>query len=149
MGLSLFTRSDAMTQEAPSLSVQSLGCQPGPGNGRWRCSFEVTNQGKATLQVLSTWLPHDQFFGERRSLEQPLLVEPGESAPLEVEVTFTGEPGVAVVNAFLIMQVECGSQPWRTFVRLLPTMQLDGTLSVICEAVTVQPVGFSAAPQAG
>jgi len=98
---------------------------------------------------LSTWLPHDQFFSERRSLEQPLLVEPGESAPLEVEVTFTGEPGVAVVNAFLIMQVEYGNQSWRMFVRLLPMMQPDGTPSVTCEAITVQPIGFSAAPHPG
>ena len=135
-----------MTQEAPLLSVESLGLQPGVEPGLWRSLFLVTNDGKAPLRVLSTWLPHDQFFGERRSLDQPLLLIPGGEAPLGVDVIFTGDTGVAVVNAFLILQVEYGNQPWRAFVRLLPTMQPDGTPSVICEAITVQPVGFSVPP---
>lgn len=138
-----------MTQEAPSLSVKSLGCQPAPGDDQWRCSFELTNQGRMPLEVLSTWLPHDRFFDERRQLDRPLMLETHGKSQLEVRVTFAERPGAAVVNAFLILQVKSKDQGWRVFARLLPTAQEDGAPSLVCEAVSVQPVGFSTAEQPG
>ena len=51
--------------------------------------------------------------------------------------------GLVTENAFVIFNVNWSDEPWRIFVRIRVTMNLDGRPETETEAITTQRVGFS------
>jgi hypothetical protein len=68
---------------------------------------------------------------------------PGESARLALAVACREPAGTVVENAFLILRVLWGEQPWRIFARLRVVFDQHEVPENSTEMVTTQPVGFS------
>ena len=106
-------------------------------------AWRVENRGDRTLMLLSAWLPHGRFRAAERALEPPPCLAPGESTQLAVVVAFDEAPGTVVENAFVIMRVRWGDEPWRILVRLLITADASGAPTNSIALITKQPVGFA------
>jgi hypothetical protein len=104
----------------------------------------MQNLGQEPIDVLSTWLPHDKFFSGQQTLNPPLRLLPQASTLLERQVACAEPPGSVVDNAFIILRLLWRKQPWRVFVRHRVVLDDTGVPQHVCQAVSVQPVGFSA-----
>ena len=131
------------TGGGPNLRIESLACQARGEAGWWLASWRIQNLDTQAVEILAAWLPHDKFASGRRGFEPPLRLPGNDSLDLELPVACEEVPGSVVENAFLILQVLWGRQPWRVFARQLVSVDSKGSLQHRCETVTVQPVGFS------
>jgi len=133
----------------PRLLIEADSCRATIVRGQWLVAWRVQNLGQAPCAVLSTWLPHDQFFSRQKTLDAPLWLLPGESTRLELPVTCHEPPGSVVDNAYLILRLLWLEQPWRAFARHRVVLDDSGTPQHVCQVVSVQRVGFSARSGAG
>lgn len=133
----------------PRLLIQATTCRGEAIRGQWVIAWRLQNLGPEPLHILSTWLPHDKFSGRQVDLDPPLRLSPGESGHLERLVACDEPPGSVVENAFLILRCLWQQQPWRTFARLRVLWDGTGVPQPACEAVTVQPIGFSTQSRRG
>jgi hypothetical protein len=127
----------------PLVRVEPAPPTAGPSPTEWRVSWRVENRGQRPLKLLAAWLPHGRFRATERALEPPPRLEPGESARLELVAAYDEPPGTAVENAFVIMRVRWGDEPWRILVRLLVTADASGAPTNTVELITTHPIGFS------
>lgn len=63
--------------------------------------------------------------------------------PLDLAVACAEPPSAEVENAFLILRLDAGSQPWRVLVRLRVRMDSTGVPHPVVELITAQVAGFS------
>jgi hypothetical protein len=127
----------------PELQVEPLAIQSTVEPGRWRAGWRVRNVSTQPVQLLEAWLPHGRFRAPAESLASGLQVPGGESALLELCVACSEPPGTEVENAFLILRLTWREQAWRLLARLRVKFDGAGNPHQACEALTVQPVGFS------
>lgn len=128
----------------PDLRIEADACRPTGTPGGWTASWRVQNRGAQPLELLAAWLPHDRFFGARRVFEPPMELLASERAGLELPVVCPEPLGSVVENAFVILELRCQQRLWRAFARHLITRDEAGGLQHLCQAITFQPVGFSA-----
>ena len=127
----------------PKVVVESAcRCVPS-ASGRWLCTWRIQNLGQEPLQLLAVGLPHSRFRSEERELSPAPNLLPGESARLALAVACREPAGTVVENAFLILRVLWGEQPWRIFARLRVVFDQHEVPENSTEMVTTQPVGFS------
>jgi hypothetical protein len=131
-------------ETGPELEIEPLFIQSTAEPGRWRAGWGVRNLSTEPVQLMEAWLPHGKFRAAAQSLASLPQVAPGESAFLELYVACSEAPGTEVENAFLILRLTWREQAWRVLARLRVTFDEAGNPYQACEALTVQPVGFSA-----
>ncbi|HZU06126.1 MAG TPA: hypothetical protein VFB73_09130 [Chloroflexota bacterium] len=129
----------------PQVQVIPLADRTALAAGQWQVRWRLTNAGPQPLHILSTWLPHSRFRGAEQAFDPPLTLAPGASRTLELAVACHEPPGTVVENAFLILRVLWGAEPWRILARLRVVVDPAGGPVMYCERITTQPVGF--APQ--
>jgi hypothetical protein len=134
---------------SPRLLIEAASSRATPVRGQWLVAWCMQNLGQEPYAVLSTWLPHDKFSSHQRTIDQPLRLLPGESMLLELPVTCHEPPGSVVDNAFLILRLLSVEQLWRAFARHRVVLDDTGTPQHVCQAISVQRVGFSARSGAG
>jgi hypothetical protein len=107
----------------------------------WRISWSLTNLGAEPLEVLESWLPHDQFRASRGSFEPPLVLPSGGSSVIlsTVQSPRTSE---TIENAFLILRTRSNGQDRRLFARLRIEHEGNGRIRPVLESLTTTPVGF-------
>jgi hypothetical protein len=130
----------------PRVQVTPLPDRVALAAGQWRVSWRLTNAGPRPLRILSAWLPHSRFRGPEQAFDPPLALAPGTSLTLELAVACREPPGTVVENAFLILRVLWGAEPWRVLARLRVVCDSQGGPVMYGERITTQPAGF--APQA-
>ena len=128
---------------SPRLLVESLSTLRRSDAGLWLVSWRIQNREDSAVDVLSTWLPHDHFWSERRDFVTSLRLAPEGAVDLQVAVSCNDKPGTVVENAFLVLRLTHKEQMWRAFVRLRIAVDAAGVPQHTCEAVTVHEVGFS------
>ncbi len=106
-------------------------------------AWQIENRGDRSLTLLAAWLPHGSFRAPERTLEPPIRLAPGESARLDMLARCDEAPGTAVENAFVILRVSWGDEPWRILVRLLITADASRAPTNRVELITTHPIGFS------
>ena len=127
----------------PKVVVESAcRCVPS-ASGQWLCTWRIENLGQEPLQLLAVGLPHSRFRSEERELSPAPKLLAGESARLALAVACREPAGTVVENAFLILRVLWGEQPWRIFARLRVVFDQHEVPENSTEMVTTQPVGFS------
>ncbi|MBI4494815.1 MAG: hypothetical protein HY690_18735 [Chloroflexi bacterium] len=129
----------------PRVAIEPAAHRPGAVAGVWLVAWRLQNPGPRPLQVLAARAPHGRFRSQERALAPPPMLLPGESAEIELAVTCAEPPGTVVENAFLILRVRWGSEPWRILARLRVMVDEAGSLRTTCEEISVQPIGFSGA----
>ena len=129
---------------APALSIESLGCRPGPAPDRWLAAWRIQNVGASPLRLFEAWAPHGQFRAAAERLLPAVDLAADESTQLELLVACREPPRAVVENAFLILRLEWRGQPWRVLTRMRVVVDTSGTPQHLCELTTAQPVGFSA-----
>jgi hypothetical protein len=127
----------------PLVYVEPAPPAPGPSPTEWRVAWRIENRGDRPLELLAAWLPHGRFRAPERALEPPPRLLPGESARLDLVATCDEAPGTVVENAFVILRVRWGDEPWRILVRLLLTAAAHGAPTNTIALITTQPVGFA------
>lgn len=132
-----------MQAAAPHVSVEATDVTPTPAEGGWQFAWHITDVGDADVTLESFWFPHGKFRGAEQALEPSSTLPPGGETTLERVVACAGEPGDEVENAFLIMHVNWGGQPWRIFVRLRIIFDERSRPRSVTELITTQPVGFT------
>ena len=128
----------------PNLRIEAVSCRSAGQLGQWIASWRIQNLERQPTEVLTVWLPHDKFTSERRNFEPPLHLSGMETLALELPVACQEPPGSVVENAFAILQLLRMGRSWRVFARHLVTVDAAGAPQHHCQAVTVQPMGFSA-----
>lgn len=125
--------------------VQVAPAPPAPASraGEWHVAWKVENRGGRPLELLAAWLPHGRFRAAERALEPPPRLRPGESAWLDLVAACDEAPGTVVENAFVILRVRWGDEPWRILVRLLVTADARGAPTNTVALITTHPIGFS------
>ena len=132
----------------PRLLIEAASARATAVRGQWLVAWRLQNLGQEPVEVLSTWLPHDKFLSGQQILHPPLRLLPQESTRLELQVACHEPPGSVVDNAFIILRLRWRQQPWRVFVRHRVVLDDTGAPQHVCQAVSVQPVGFSASSSA-
>jgi hypothetical protein len=132
----------------PTVVVESARPRAASADGRWLCTWRIKNRGQEPFQLLAVGLPHSRFRSEEQELSPAPKLLPGESARLALAVACREPAGTVVENAFLILRVLWGEQPWRIFARLRVVFDQRGAPENSTEVITTQPVGFSS-PRAG
>jgi hypothetical protein len=132
-----------LSDNGPLVHVEPARPAPGPSPTEWRVAWRVENRSDRPLALLAAWLPHGRFRAPERALEPPPLLQPGESTWLELIASCEEAPGTVVENAFVILRVRCGDEPWRILVRLLITADANGAPTNRVELITTHPIGFS------
>jgi hypothetical protein len=127
----------------PAIHVAPEAPAPGPSPMEWRVAWRIENRGDRPLELRAAWLPHGRFRAPERALEPPPRLLPGESARLELVAACDEAPGTVVENAFVILRVRWGDEPWRILVRLLITADAGGTPTNTVALITTQPIGFA------
>jgi len=133
----------------PRFLIEAASSRATAVRGQWLVAWRIQNLGQGSIEVLSTWLPHDAFSSNQRTTNPPLRLLPRESTLLELHVACHEPPGSVVDNAFMILRVLWRAHPWRVFVRHRVVVDDTGAPQHVCQAVSVQPVGFSASGKAG
>ena len=113
--------------------------------GRWRVAWQVQNLGEEPLQIITARLPHGRFRSKERALTPAPKLSPGDSTRLEASVACHEPPGTVVENAFLILRVLRGDEPWQVFARFRVGFDEQGGPETTAELITTQPVGFATA----
>jgi hypothetical protein len=131
---------------ASGLSIELTDWTKAPEPAVWRAGWSLVNQTGAPVELLESWLPHDQFHRKREAFEPVLVVAPGGRVVLTAEVNCLAAPGEIVENAFLILRARWTGRVWRIFVRLRVECNEDGQPTPYIEALTAQHVGVSQRP---
>jgi hypothetical protein len=134
--------------QGPCLLLEAASARATAVRGQWLVAWRLQNLGQEPIEVLFIWLPHDKFFSGQQTRNPPLRLLPQESTLLELQVVCHEPPGSVVDNAFIILRLLWREQPWRVFVRHRVVLDTTGTPQHVCQAVSVQPVGFSASSSA-
>jgi hypothetical protein len=131
-------------ETGPQVVVEQVSAARGASPGHWSITWEVQNKA-GRLRILSGRLPHGRFrCGEIKLTPAPVLGS-SESVKLEFTVECEEPPGAIVENAFLILRVDWPQVPWLILARLRVSAGENGAPQSVTEAITAQPVGFSAA----
>jgi hypothetical protein len=130
-------------EPGPAIYVEPAPPAPSPSPTEWHVAWRVQNCGDRPLELLAAWLPHGRFRAPERPLEPPPRLLPGESARLDLAAACDELPGAVVENAFVILRVRWGDEPWRILVRLLITADAHGAPTNTVALITTQPIGFS------
>jgi hypothetical protein len=128
----------------PTVVVESVGPGAASVGGRWLCTWRIQNLAQEPLQLLAAGLPHSRFRSEEPELSPAPKLLPGESARLALVVACREPAGTVVENTFLILRVLWREQLWRILARLRVVFDQHGAPGNSTEAITTQPVGFSA-----
>ncbi|MBX5489575.1 MAG: hypothetical protein IRZ14_00360 [Chloroflexi bacterium] len=129
---------------APHVTVRPLACRPTARADRWRCAWEITNEGPEALWLVAAWLPHGRFRAPQRAYTPPRSLPPGATIHLERVVSCEGAAGEVVENAFLILRVDAAdSRPWRVLARLTIRFDAARRPNQHLALLTCQPVGFA------
>jgi hypothetical protein len=128
----------------PTVVVESVGPGATSVGGRWLCTWRIQNLSQEPLQLLAAGLPHSRFRSEEQALTPAPKLLPDESTRLALEVACHEPAATVVENAFLILRVLWGEQPWRILARLRVIFDQHGAPESSAEVITTQPVGFSA-----
>ena len=131
------------TDEAPEIAVEQVGQSAGERPGSWLVSWRFGNLTAEAIALASAWLPHGEFRGERTELAPARIVRPRESAEIDLDVRWNGEPGSVVENAFLILIAHWKQEPWRVLVRLTIRGTPERMPHATTETMSIQRVGFS------
>ena len=127
----------------PKLGVEALFCDPAGTEGCWSASWRIRNLSQQRVEIVSVWLPHDNFASRRRVFNTPLRLPSMDSEVLEIHVACDELPGSVVENAFVILQLEMDGRTWRVFARHRIALDDAGVPHHKCQSVTVHPVGFT------
>src|SRR5260370_39880747 len=111
----------------------------GVGDGRWQVTWSITNDGTESLVLEAAWIPHGRFRGEGR-MPLSTRINPGGSAQLKFSVGAAEAPATVVDNAFLILRVMYGGQPWRIFTRMRIEFDTQAVPTPVIELITLQPI---------
>jgi len=130
-------------ERGPEIKLTQAAAQSAGAAGLWKIGWLIENRGRDSLEVLSARLPHGQFKSEEMQFEPALILAPGESEEFHVSVRCNEPLGLVTENAFVIFNVNWAHEPWRIFVRIRVTMNVDRRPETETEAITVQRVGFS------
>lgn len=128
--------------ESPRVRVEQVESGRRGRDARWHTTWQLTNEGDFPLSPRGIWLPHGRFRMAEESLDASALV-PGARRTITTRVAFNEPPGAAVENAFLILRVALGDQPWRIFVRLVVWADETGAPVARVELVTSQRAGLT------
>ena len=109
-----------------------------------RITWLLANLGPEPLEVLETWLPHDQFRAGREPFDPPLWLQAGRSIVLLSTVHSPRGVSETVENAFLILRTRSNGQNRRVFARLRIENEKNGGIRPILESLTTTPEGFVA-----
>ncbi|MGH2491256.1 MAG: hypothetical protein ACRDF9_07080 [Candidatus Limnocylindria bacterium] len=123
----------------PAVRIEPVGSAERERDG-WRTTWRVVNAEPQAIRVVSATAPHSQFRGET-SLD--LEVPGSATATFPLNVRIDGVAGGEIENAFVILVVEHGDEPWRVLARLRVPLDDAARPQPRVEAVTVQRVGFS------
>jgi hypothetical protein len=127
------------------VSVGQVSRHAEPDTGQWRVAWQVQNVGHDPIQVMTTRLPHGRFRSKERALTPAPTLLPGDHTRIEASVACHEAPGIVVENAFLILRVLRGEEPWQVFARFRVDIDEQGAPATTTEIITTQPVGFSTA----
>jgi hypothetical protein len=130
-------------EAGPEIELAQAGAQSEGAADLWKISWLIKNRGRDSVEVVAAHLPHGQFKSEEWHFEPALILAPGESEEFHVSVRCNEPMGLVTENAFVIFNVNWSDEPWRIFVRIRVTMNLDGRPETETEAITTQGVGFS------
>jgi len=107
----------------------------------WRITWSLTNLGADRLEILETWLPHDQFRAGRESFEPPLALAPRASTVLVSTVESPLGLSETIENAFLILRTRSSGRNRRVFARLRVEHEGDGRIRPVIESLTTTKAG--------
>jgi hypothetical protein len=130
----------------PRVAIEPTPPRPGRDPAQWHVAWRIQNLGPEPLQILAAWLPHGRFRAPELQLAPAPLLAPGGSAQVQALVTCNEAPATVVDNAFVILRVLWGDEPWRIFVRLRVVADERGAPQNTCELITAQRIGFSRGP---
>lgn len=130
-------------EPGPRVHIEEATAELTLSPGVWRVSWRIENLGDKSIRILAGRLPHSQFRSEEREfIPNPEIPEKG-SARLDFSVSCREPPGAVVENAFLILRVLYGAEPWRLLARLRVRFNEDGQPWALTESVTTHRIGFS------
>lgn len=129
--------------DEPKVLVEQASHACRADRGEWLVAWRIKNLGRAPLTLLSSRLPHSQFWSGEEELNPSPIVPPGEIFLLERSVRCSEPAGAAVENAFLILRVRWMNEPWRIFARFRVVVNEEAAPSAVTELITTQQVGLS------
>ncbi len=130
-------------EPGPEIELTQTAAQSEGAAGPWRITWRIENRGTDALDILSAHLPHGQFKSEELRFATALALAPGERKMFQVFARCDEPAGLVTENAFVIFHVKCSDEPWRIFVRIRVTMNVDGKPETETQSITTQRVGFS------
>jgi hypothetical protein len=129
-------------QESPTLRVE-VAEQP-VGEGPWRTTFRIANEGQGEIEVQAGWMPHVVFKADEVDLSRRPALGPGGSMEVSFDASYqprenASEPS----NPFLLLRARWRGAEWRVLAQLSVAGPAGRAPEVGVAAVRAQRVGFS------
>lgn len=127
----------------PEITLRQISVRRDTATQSWHILWEVANQGRDGLIILTVRLPHGQFKSIERRFAPNLEVAAGAIQQFESLVQCDEPAGLVTENAFVIFHCQWHGEAWRIFVRIRVTARALGEPETAIELITTQRVGFS------